>query len=183
MRIQEWLLAIAIGIIFPLFFGKLAEMITGMGKVREMCNDVRPVLIDDEDDLISEEGVVGREASPDPSGVAVPPGLQMKGKPNPYYQECYDEQREERKKLESQQFYILMGVGIFGIIIGMWIGEGALSTGLSMGSIITLFMATSMYWDNMNDMMKLGVTGMALVILVFVAFRFTSKGGQPSYGF
>jgi len=71
---------------------------------------------------------------------------------------CYDEQQLLLSKADTT-------TGICGIIISSFITTNATKIGISIGSILTIITAITMYWHYMNETMKLSVGGIGLAIL------------------
>jgi len=147
MMIQEWFLALAIAIIYSLFFSKLSDIMTDRSTIDRMCDGLMisyPVKSDMMTGTPQNEEAINA---------------------------CYKNQQSQREKAETYQFYILLTIGIVSLIFSIWMRQGAASSGLSFGSIIILIIATSMYWNQMGELMKLGTTGIALVVLLAVSMK------------
>lgn len=89
----------------------------------------------------------------------------------PEYNKCYNERRVKLDNLDTKKFIILMVIGILGTIVGGIIKTKATKIGIGLGGIITIVYAISMYWGNMNEKVKVLVTGTGLALLIYLSIK------------
>ena len=92
---------------------------------------------------------------------------------SPEYTQCNKIKTDALEKSKTTKFIILMIVGVLALFLSFAnIFAGRAPTfGLSLAGFFTLLHAVFMYWDKMNEYMKLGITGIALISLLYLSVR------------
>ncbi len=98
-------------------------------------------------------------------------------KPNPggycdLYQKCQPVYDEAHKEWAMYSFVIAVGLGILSIIAGVIpMGSSIVSSGLSYGGVLALIIAATSYWSEAGNLLKLLISGVALVALLYIGAR------------
>ncbi len=88
------------------------------------------------------------------------------------FQKCQPLYDEAHKQFAMYSFVVMIGLGILSIIIGVLpIGSSIVSTGLSYGGVLALLVASIGYWGEAGNLLKLGMSFVALVALIYIGIR------------
>jgi hypothetical protein len=79
--------------------------------------------------------------------------------------------REGKKRFQRNLFFIAIPVGIGAVIVGAIITAPAVGSGLIFGGIFTLIVGYGCFWNELEHWMKFISAVIALVVLVFTAYR------------
>ena len=139
MNYQEIFIAGAIAILYPFFFSKFADVYTKKSKLDDMCNQFTS-------DSISHENLAT-------------------------YKNCDKKRENLQNRANTTKFIIQMMIGVIGIVLSVsgLFQTKATNVGFSLGGLFAIFQAIMVYWNQMNEYMRLGVTGLSLVTLIYVS--------------
>lgn len=88
------------------------------------------------------------------------------------YYSCNKEYRDVLDFYERNVFVILIILGTLSIIAGFFtVKFEAVSVGLSFGGVLSLIIGTMRYWSAMDDYLRFGVLGAALVALIWLGVK------------
>lgn len=87
-----------------------------------------------------------------------------------YVNDLSEEYNEETDK-DLVKFVMLMVVGTIGIVITNFIRNKSPGLGIAIGSLLLLSYAIILYWNKMNDITKLIITGLTLSILIYKSYN------------
>ncbi len=80
---------------------------------------------------------------------------------------CYDDYNLAREERNYHAFYILGGLGLLSLVIGLAVPMvSAVSTGLMYGGILSVLIGTMGYWPDMENYEQLIVSAVALILLI-----------------
>lgn len=69
-------------------------------------------------------------------------------------------------------FIVLVALGIVSIVLGFtFAGISAVSMGLSLGGVLSLIIGSIRYWSDMNDVVRVLVLAVALVVLIWLGVK------------
>ncbi|MFC1728559.1 hypothetical protein ACFLZ7_03790 [Nanoarchaeota archaeon] len=92
-----------------------------------------------------------------------------------YRAECDEWENNEfieiKDKYETNVFIILVVAGLIGIILGLTLVVDAVSLGLLLGGIITLFIGTIRYWGRLFDYARFVILGAVLALLIWLGYK------------
>ncbi|MGB4076582.1 MAG: hypothetical protein WBK28_02665 [Minisyncoccia bacterium] len=89
-----------------------------------------------------------------------------------FYQKCQPLFDEARKEYEMYAFVVMVGLGILSLIAGVVpMGSSIVSTGLSYGGVVALIIAAGSYWGEAGNLLRLGMSAVALVALLYIGIR------------
>lgn len=88
------------------------------------------------------------------------------------YQTCQPLYDAASKEYQMISFVVMMGLGILSLIAGVIpIGSSIVSSGLSYGGVLALLIAAGGYWDEAGNLVKFGMSAVALVALLYIGAR------------
>ncbi len=89
-----------------------------------------------------------------------------------YYSSCQPKYEQARSTQHLYAFALLMVLGIAALVIGfMPVGSSIVSSGLSYGGVLALLIASMQYWSDAGSLLRLGISAVALFILIYVGMR------------
>jgi hypothetical protein len=167
-KFVRWALLIGIVIALNLFFLAARAMILPEPVYDDYCpTRVQPAAT--EEACNAQDGVW--IATPDDASVTAVV------KPNPggycdLYQKCQPLYDAAHKDYEMYAFVIMVGLGVLSLIVGVLpMGSSIVSSGLSYGGVLALLIASGGYWDNAANLVKLGMSLVALAALIYVGIK------------
>lgn len=84
---------------------------------------------------------------------------------------CSQAYEEERKPYERNLFVLHLILGMAVLIISFFLGVEAISSGFMAGGAMMLIYGVIRYWGNLSNILRTVVLGVALVIIVFFAYK------------
>jgi hypothetical protein len=170
MNIKKSLTSIAIALIFVMFIGYGIEVFNDSPEHNEFCPDVYQ--INNENDCVNKGGLWGVEG-----GLRVPKQVNDEEINDYCYQpkSCYDNYESAQNKHDKIVFIVSIVVGLLVIIGGILIDRDSISTGLLGGAVLLLLYGTVRYWRHANDTLKFILLGVALAVLIWIAYKKLDK--------
>lgn len=88
------------------------------------------------------------------------------------YQVCQPLYDAAQNQYEMYSFVIMVGLGVLALIAGVIpMGSSIVSTGLSYGGVVALIIAALGYWGEAGNLLKLGISAIALVALIYIGIK------------
>ena len=88
------------------------------------------------------------------------------------YRTCQKEFNAVNAVYNRNVFVVLVALGMISLVAGLLMGiSGAVSTGLSFGGILSMIIGSIRYWADMDDYLRFGLLGVALIILIWLGIR------------
>ncbi|MCK5285824.1 MAG: hypothetical protein KAJ58_01195 [Candidatus Pacebacteria bacterium] len=85
---------------------------------------------------------------------------------------CHDEFDTAREDYERNVFIALIIFGVISTIVGfMTLGKEVVSIALSLGGVLAFIIASVRYWRYASDWLHLGILGLALAVLIYLAIK------------
>jgi len=167
-RFVRWALLIAIVIVLNVFFFVFQQNIFPSPKYDAYCTQPTQKAFT-EKACVAQQGVWN----------AYPPLPSDIGQSKPavtgycnYYASCQPKYESARATQHLYAFALLMVLGIIALFIGfMPIGSSIVSSGLSYGGVLALLIASMQYWSDAGGLLRLGISAVALLILIYVGMR------------
>ncbi len=167
-KFVRWALLIGIVIALNLFFLAARSLVLPEPDYNDYCpTTVQPA--------------VTPETCSAQDGVWVPtpedPRVSAVVKPNPegycdLYQKCQPLYDAARSDYDMFTFVIMVGLGVLSLIAGVIpMGSSIVSSGLSYGGVLALIIAAGGYWGEAGNLVKLGMSVVALVALLYIGIR------------
>ena len=76
-------------------------------------------------------------------------------------------------KFQDKAFILMVISGFIALILGLFILNGAVSSGALLGGLFTLFIGTVSYWGRFQNWSKIVILGLILVALIWIAYKKT----------
>ncbi|MBI2573548.1 hypothetical protein HYV86_06805 [Candidatus Woesearchaeota archaeon] len=87
-----------------------------------------------------------------------------------YGDPCYTKLEGQRESHDRIVFIVSLIVGILGLVSMLLLKMEIISTGISAGAILLLLYGTIRYWQYAQDVLRFTLIGVALAILIYVAY-------------
>ena len=148
-KVSKWSLIIAIVILLNLFINYSLSLVYGSPSYEDFCkNDyyAKPYTTE----LSKEEMEIQ----------------------NAEYEKCNSAYNEARESAEEKVFITLISIGV--IIFGLsFVAKNnyVLATALSLGAVLNFIIASMRYWGDANELLKVVILGIALVILIGLGIK------------
>lgn len=88
------------------------------------------------------------------------------------YDKCNNNKREKLDKIYSTKFFVLIIIGIITMLAGALlrnydkVNTGPTGTAMAISSIIIILIAVLSNWYNMNEMMRILIIGLGLLVVI-----------------
>ena len=147
MDSTEIMFSLAIAMLYPFFFNKLANKVTNYNDISNMCDSLGP----------RSYMFVDRSAQKSPEDEKI--------------DACYAEKENKLRDAEYHKHLVLIAVALIGLVISGVIQSKSTKVGVGIGSIITLVIALTLYWHRYNETYKLIVLGLSLLFVLFFSVK------------
>jgi hypothetical protein len=88
------------------------------------------------------------------------------------YAECQKPYGEAREQHSLYAFVIMVILGVLALLAGLIpLGSSILSSGLSYGGVLALVIGSAQYWGDAGEWLRLAISAVGLLALLFIAFR------------
>jgi len=85
---------------------------------------------------------------------------------------CRQNYEEASKKYDRNVFVILVILGALSVLVGTFIKSNyVVSQGLAFAGVLSFIIASMRYWSRANDLIHVIILGIALALLIFVAYK------------
>lgn len=88
-----------------------------------------------------------------------------------YCETCGARFEDVNNKRNSNVFIILIVFGVVAIIAGLVVKAEAVANGFLIGGILSLIIAAIRNWGQLQDILKFGILGIVLALLIWVGYR------------
>jgi hypothetical protein len=86
--------------------------------------------------------------------------------------DCYINYEKARKDYSKNMFIISIIISTLAILISSFIIKvETISGGLMLGSLMFLIYGTGGYWRYMDDLLRFGILGLALGVLIYIGYK------------
>ena len=165
----KWGIILGIVILANVFLTYLVRVIYHEPEFEDFCVEEQVV-----------EPITNREAclsaggqwhEPDPSE-PIPAGMENRvGYCDEHYT-CSEEYDDARALYNRNLFLIFTVVGAILLLVSTQLsGVSVVSTGISLAGVLALIIGSVRYWSDMDDLLRVGVSGVALVALIALAWK------------
>ena len=142
MSIPDIAVAISTAILYPLFFRKLADVVSNRQEIEKLCSGNKHVRFD----------LIDFEEKPKKSNLA--------------NDKCLKDKEAKEKHMEMMRFGILLMAGLVALALSYYVTNTSLVLGFGLGGVLSICAASCEYWRYMDDKAKLLLVGIALVSLL-----------------
>lgn len=164
----KWMFVIAIAIVLNLFLTYAVDVVYDQPQYEDFC-PVRQVVkeIDTQADCLE----VGGQWNPNVSDKSV----QDVSVPAGYCDQdftCRQKFEDESGIYNRNLFVVFVIVGALALMASVFLtGAEAVSLGLSFGGVLSFIIGSVTYWSDMNDLLRVAILGLALVALIWLAYK------------
>ena len=159
---KNFIMVIGIAILFALFVGYGIEVFDPAPKNEEFC---RQDLYEMQEKSTCEDA--GGLWQGYEGGAPAP----VKGSYCSAPYKCYDDFSQAQAKHDKIVFIVAIIIGILGVITGVILKKDIVSAGITAGSILLILYGTIRYWQHANDTLKFILLGIALTVLIWLAYK------------
>jgi len=165
MKYKQTLFTIAIAIIFAFFVGYGIEVFHDAPDRGDYCAE-NVWNLNNEGDCLEAGGEWNKASvKPLPESDALTEGRCSEPK------SCYEGFELAGASHDKIVFIVGIIVGLLAIIGGIILKREFVSVGFVMGGILTILYGTLRYWRHANDILKFVLLGIALAIIVWIAYK------------
>ncbi len=165
-------LIIGIVIVLNLFFNYATSLILKEPQYDQFCKQTQVVeQAIDQNSCLKDGGQWTSYATPVTEKSPTGQTISIKGYCDPQFT-CRQDYDNARKAYDRNIFVILVSLGVLCIGLSMFLkGNNVLGTSLSFGGVLSLVIASIRYWSYADNVLKVIILGLALVLLIFVAMK------------
>lgn len=145
MDSTEIMFSMAIAALFPFFFSKVADKLTGYNDISTMCDKYAP-------SFYSVDNLQNNSS-------------------NNEYNKCAEEREQKLKDAEFNKHLMLVVIALIGLILSAVIQTKSTKLGVGLGSVITLIVALFLFWHRYNETSKIVVLGLSLLFVMYFSVR------------
>ena len=87
------------------------------------------------------------------------------------YSECDKEHQTIDASFRKRVFIVALIAGLGVLIGGLFVPISAVSAGLMGGGLLTLFFGIIQYWDELANVLRLIILGIALAVLIYIGVK------------
>lgn len=100
------------------------------------------------------------------------------------YKNCSSNRDKVLGKADFRSHLIILAIAVLSIIISTKISQKSTKLGVGFGGIILIIIAVTAYWHNYNETSKIIVSGIALIVVMYVSVRlYSSKSITDIFSF
>lgn len=171
-RFTKWSLIIGIVIVLNLFFNYAASLIFSEPQYNQFCQESQVnVAIQTQNECVAAGGQWNAYTTPVIEKTPTGQTVSISGYCDPQF-ECRNEYDTARKAYDRNVFITLVALGVLCIVISLILkGNDVVGTALSFGGVLSLIIASIRYWSYADNVLKVIILGVALVLLVVIAMR------------
>lgn len=168
----KWSLIIGIVIVLNLFFNYASSLIFAEPQYDQFCRQEQVVEQPrDQAACLNTGGQWTSYATPVTEKTPTGETLSVKGYCDPQFT-CRQDYENARKSYDRSIFVTLVILGVLCIGLSMFLkGNNVLGTALSFGGVLSLIIASIRYWSYADNVLKVIILGLALVLLIIIAMR------------
>lgn len=169
-KFVRWALLIGIVVILNIFFFVIREIEFPAPDYAVYCP--RPVTQAQNAATCDAQNGIWTEYAPQPT--TVPTAAPMKTPPGycDYEVKCQVPYQAALSQEHLYSFILMTVLGVISLVIGLVpIGSSIVSSGLSYGGVLSLIIGSIEYWGDAGNWLRLTITALALIALVYVGVR------------
>ncbi len=181
-RVVKWALIFGIVIVLNLFFNYSLSVVYKSPQYAQFCKNpqvTEPITTKEQCVNVggqwSQNGVV-----PMPQGAVVP--VKSVSEPafycNPDFT-CNQNYQNAQNTYDRNVFITLVALGVLVVFLSfVFKSNEVLSSSFALGGVLSFIIASARYWSSANDLIKMIILGIALIILLYLAYRKFSVKSQ-----
>lgn len=174
--IKKWALAVSILVVLNLFFNYGIYTFYKAPKFEDYCKQDLNSINYTTKDACEAVGGMWNENYPKVVPMGVPVEVNTPEKVQTGYCDVYYTCQKDFAVVNSvynrNVFIVLVVLGFLTLIGGLFIGASlAVSTGFTLGGVVSMIVGSIRYWTDMNDYLRFGLLGVALAVLVWLGIK------------
>jgi len=176
--LKRTILGIAIAILLAFFWGHATSTFYKEPETEDFCKDIKSIITVESCDDYDYEPTESRRPYMIPEkkfcscNEIDKEGTVECTATNPEYDKCMNEYEEKRETHEKYSFSILVVLGLISILVGgLLLKVESVGSGIMGGGVLTIIYASMRYWNSIQDYARLGVLGVALIVLIWIGYR------------
>ena len=180
-RVVKWSLIIAIVIVINLFFNYSLSVIYKSPQYNNFCKDSQVTeTITTQQQCLAVGGQWNQSTiAPAPAGKTAP---DITFYCNPDFT-CSQNYTNAQNTYDRNVFITLVALGVIIVLLSFALKNNeVLSSSFAIGGVLSFIVASARYWSSANDLIKMIILGIALVILIYLAYRKFSIQIRPQNG-
>lgn len=167
-KVLKWSLIIALVILINLFYNYSISLVFDAPEFDQYCDrGSKSVLIDDEAVCLENGGQW--------EAIAVPVrqiDLEARTGYCDVDHTCREEYQDARDSHEKNVFIILIVLGVMTFAASLMVGMNyVMSVSLGLAAVLDLIIASMRYWSSADELLKVVILGLALVILIWIGIK------------
>ncbi len=156
---KQVIVAIVIAFISVFFLAYAIQSVYPAPEYNDYCDDIRTFkMIDNKAECETMDGVWYENNEP-------------KGGYCDLYFKCAQAYEEARKPYERNLFIANLLIGLIVLIISFFLSVEVVSSGFMAGGAMMLIYGVIRYWGNLSNILRTVVLGVALVVIVYFAYK------------
>ncbi len=84
---------------------------------------------------------------------------------------CYDDYNVARESYNRNAFFIVMLLGLIGVIVSFYISNMAVGNGVLAGGVFIVVYSIIRYWGDLNDILRTSAIGVALIVFIWLTYK------------
>lgn len=170
---RGWILGLAIIIVLNLFFSYGIRVFIPDVSYENYCKPKQVTIQPDtQDECVLAGGAWTENAYPDKRTVPVVPGEIVQTGYCDLNFTCAKEYQDAFDIYQRNVFMARVVLGTLALIVGFSLVQyGAVSAGLSLGGVLSLFIATVGYWSKLGNYLQVIVLALVLGLLIWVGIK------------
>lgn len=172
-KVLKWSLIIGIIVVLNLFFNYTLSLVYSYPEYNTFCPQKQVV---ESPQTKTQCLAVGGQWVENTTPVSVEPGVKTIPTEKSSYCNadftCGKNYETARTGYEKNVFITLVVIGLFSLAIGLFLkGNDVISSGLSLGGVLSFIIASMRYWSSAENLIKVVILAVALLALIWLAYR------------
>lgn len=84
---------------------------------------------------------------------------------------CYDDYDVARENYNRNAFFIVMLLGLIGVVLSFYISNVAVGNGILAGGVFIVVYSIIRYWGDLNDILRTSAIGVALMVFIWLTYK------------
>lgn len=170
-KILKWAVIVGIIIVLNLFFNFALRLVYVEPKYDDFCKQEQINIAPDTAEKCVAQGGQWNENNVIAEKPMIVGETVARGYCNTSFT-CQKEYETARNLYSRNVFVVLVVLGLFSIVAGFFTTSAmVVSTGLSLGGVLSLIVASIRYWSAMEDYLRVIILGLALATLIYLGYK------------
>jgi hypothetical protein len=171
-KFVRWAIMLGIVIVLNVFFAVLVRLVLPTPEYETYCPTSQVVPAYDTQDACTAIGGQWTNVPPAPEGQTAPfKGPAVTGYCDAQYT-CRQQFTDANEVHAKNAFIAYVVLGVIALVAGVLpIGSSIVSSGLSYGGVVTLIVGSAQYWGTANNWIRLAISLVALLALLYIGWK------------